>query len=275
MTVKKNKMIHSTFKTPPASIHYVQKFSGPDIVWCPGGDQTGEDWEEQFDFFPDYHNTSFDPRGAGKTISCQKPPWSINAYAQDLAELIKNVCKPPIIVIGLSMGALIVQEMLLKFPELCKLGIAIGTSGTKSGFIQQWEEAEINLRNSGFKMPLDFSLVHYALLMYPSEVLGDDKLWNKCKPIVSKAYFERNSEMLSAQWQACLEYSAIDKLPSCTRPLHVIAFDQDMQTPPAKGKLVADAAADGHFHLLKGLGHCSIFRHKPKVVADTIREIIS
>ena len=37
---------------------------------------------------------------------------------------------------------------------------------------------------------------------------------------------------------------------------------QDMQTPPARGKIVSDAASDGHFHLLKGLGHCSLFKHK-------------
>ncbi len=267
-------MFQSTLKTSTVSIHYVQKFSGPDIVWCPGGDQVGEEWEEQFNLFPDFRCTSFDPRGAGKTISHKKPPWTINTYAQDLAELIKCVCNPPVIIIGLSMGALIVQEMLLKFPELCRLGIAMGTSGEKSGFIHEWEEAEINLRDSGLKLPSNFSLVHYALLMYPSEVLGDDELWKKCKPVVTKAYAERNSEMLAAQWQACLEYSAINQLSNCTRPLHVIAFDQDLQTPPAKGKLVSDAAADGYFHLLSGLGHCSVFRHKPKIVADKIREII-
>ena len=136
-------MFQSNLKTANASIHYVQKFSGPDIVWCPGGDQIGEEWEEQFNLFPDFLNTSFDPRGAGKTISFKKPPWSINTYAHDLAELIKNVCDPPVIIIGLSMGALIVQEILLKFPELCRFGIAMGTSGEKSGFIHEWEEAEI------------------------------------------------------------------------------------------------------------------------------------
>ena len=173
------------------------------------------------------------------------------------------------------MGALIVQEMLLKYPQLCRFGIAMGTSGAKSGYIHEWEEAEINLRNSGIKLPSEFTLAHYALLMYPSEVLGDDQLWEKCKPIVERAYSDRDNEMLSAQWQACLEYSALEELPNCERTLHVIAFDQDMQTPPARGKIVSDAASDGHFHLLKGLGHCSLFKHKPKVVADKIREIIS
>ena len=61
-----------------------------DIVWCPGGDQTGEEWEEQFDFFKDFRNTSFDPRGAGKTKSYEDPPWSINTYAQDLSKLIQE-----------------------------------------------------------------------------------------------------------------------------------------------------------------------------------------
>ena len=33
--------------------------------------------------------------------------------------------------------------------------------------------------------------------MYPSEVLGDDQLWEKCKPIVERAYSDRDNEMLS------------------------------------------------------------------------------
>ena len=86
------------------------------------------------------------------------------------------------------------------------------------------------------------------------EVIGifaDDISKDVLDPIVERAYSDRDNEMLSAQWQACLEYSALEELPNCERPLHVIAFDQDMQTPPARGKIVSDAASDGHFHLLK------------------------
>ena len=36
-------MYQSSFKTKNVSIHYVQKYTGQDIVWCPGGDQTGEE----------------------------------------------------------------------------------------------------------------------------------------------------------------------------------------------------------------------------------------
>ena len=267
-------MDHAVLETPGVSLHYVRQGFGPDIVWCPGGDQTGEEWQEQFGFFPDYRCTSFDPRGAGRTVSHRPPPWSIGTYADDVAALIREVCEPPVVIVGLSMGALIVQEMVLSFPELVRLGIAMGTSGSKGGFIQEWEDAEIRFREAGGRLPPDFALAHYALLMYPSEVLGDEDLWTKCKPVVATAYAERDGNMLAAQWQACLDYSSMDRLPGCSRPLHVIGFEQDMQTPPARGRLVANAAPDGHFHLLEGMGHCSLFRHRPEAVAGKIREII-
>ncbi len=109
--------------------------------------------------------------------------------------------------------------------------------------------------------------------MYPSEVLGDDELWAKVRPIVSRDYGARDGVGLAAQWQACVEFDSLDRLPGCQVPLHVIAFSQDVQTPPARGKVVADTAPLGEFHLLEGLGHCSAFGHKPEVVNTCIREI--
>ena len=58
-------MQHATFETPEVSLHYITQGEGPDIVWCPGGDQTGDSWTEQFDLLPGFHHVSFDPRGAG------------------------------------------------------------------------------------------------------------------------------------------------------------------------------------------------------------------
>ena len=56
--------------------------------------------------------------------------------------------------------------------------------------------------------------------------------------------------------------------------MHVVAFEQDLQTPPARGKLVADLAGNGHFHVLPGMGHFSMFGHKPEAVCDLIKSIL-
>ena len=172
------------------------------------------------------------------------------------------------------MGALIVQEMALSYPELVRIAIPMGTGAIKTGFYREWEEAEIAFAAAGHSLPADFSVAHYAALSYPSEVLGDDALWQRCKPFIAHSYGARDPKMLAAQWQACLDYNSLDRLPDCEVPIHVIAFSQDLQTPPSRGRVVAEAARHGHFHLLEGLGHCSLFGHRPDVVNACIREII-
>lgn len=258
-----------------ASVHYIQEGAGPDIVWIPGGDQRGEDWAEQFAAFKDdFRNTSYDPRGAGETVSRTPPPWAIADYAQDCADLVRAVCSPPVVLVGLSMGSLIAQEVALCHPEILRAAIAMGTSGRKTGFLREWQEAEIALRRRGESLPRDFAIIHYALLMYPAEVLGDDELWARVRPVVEGAYKERDGAMMAAQWQACLEYDSLDRLPDCRVPLHVVAFSEDLQDPPARGRLVADAAPMGRFHLIEGLGHVSLIGHRPEAVNACIRGIL-
>ena len=76
------------------------------------------------------------------------------------------------------------------------------------------------------------------------------------------------------QWQACLEFDSLDRLPQCTVPLHVLAFSEDTQTPPSRGRLVAEAAPRGHFHLFECMGHVSIFGHSHEVLNPFIRALI-
>ncbi len=261
--------------TPAADIHYIQDGSGPDIVWVPAGDQACDVYNDQFEFFcSDFKCTCFDPRGVGQTLVHEASPWPIASFAADCAELIRQVCEPPVVVIGLSLGALITQEMCLNYPELVRLGIPMGTIARKSGYALEWEDAEISMAAKGIGLPGDFSVVHYAALSYPAEVLGDDKLWERCRPYVAAAYDDRDPALLAAQWQACLDYDSYDRLPGCQVPMHVISFEQDLQTPPARGRQVAERAGDGHFHMLEGTGHFSIFGHKPAEVSASIRGIL-
>lgn len=53
-----------------------------------------------------------------------------------------------------------------------------------------------------------------------------------------------------------------------------MAFSEDVQTPPARAREVAELASDGHFHLLQGLGHGSAFGHRPGVVNACLRSIV-
>ena len=256
-------------------IFYQQSGVGRDIVWLAGGDMSGSSWHEfQLPAFSEYRSTTWDARGVGSTKSTAPLPWAIADHASDCVALIETCCTPPVFLIGLSMGSCIAQEISLTRPELVTTALLMGACARKSGFIEEWETSEIGLRRSGTQLPEDFAVSHYALLMYPAEVLGDDELWARVKPIVSRDYGKRDSKALVEQWQACREYDSLDRLPNCKVPLHVIAFSEDVQTPPQRGRLLADAAHEGYFHLLEGLGHCSAFGHQPDVVNDRLLGIL-
>lgn len=258
-----------------AVLHYVQTGAGPDIVWVPGGDMRGSDWEHQLSAFErGFRNTTYDPRGVGETEALAPPPWSIADFAADCAALIRAKCETPVFLVGLSMGSLITQQVALDYPDLVRCAIPMGTCARATGFLREWMAAEIEFRRNGGRLSGPFAIAHYSVLMFPAAVLGDDEVWSQVRSLVARDYEERDGEMLAAQWEACLAFDSLDRLRKCQVPMHVVAFSQDVQTPPARGKAVADAAPKGRFHLLEGLGHLSLAGHKPEVVNACIREII-
>jgi pimeloyl-ACP methyl ester carboxylesterase len=266
----------ATLALKDADLRYIQDGDGPDIVWAPGGDETAEAWVQQFAAFRgSFRNTSFDPRGAGDTVCHTRPPWTIADHAADCAALIRATCKPPVVMIGLSMGSLIALQMAIDHPELVRLAIPMGTCAVATGFCRDWMIAEVKFRREGGVLPPDFAAFHYAAFSYPSEVLGNDELWAKIQARVSGNYGHRDGEMLAAQWQACIDFDVVDRLPGCQVPIHVIAFGEDCQVPAPLGRRAAALAGNGHFHLLPGLGHVSCEVHKPEIVNDKIREIMA
>ena len=266
-----------TIETPAARIHYDQSGSGSEVLWLAAGDMPGSVWRDyQTPAFDDrYRNTTYDARGAGSTVDRAPSQWQIEDHAEDAAALIRAVCAAPVALVGLSMGSLIAQQLSFAYPELVRCAVLMGTCARKTGFIREWEQAEIDFRRSSRTWSPELAVVHYSFLMYPAEVLGDDEMWARVRPVVERDYGTRDDLELAAQWQACLDYDSTDRLPDCTVPLHVLAFEQDVQTPPARGRQVADLAPHGHFQLLPGMGHGSAYGHRPEEVNAAIAGVLA
>ncbi len=265
----------SIFEASGARVYYEQTGEGPDVVWLPGGDQRGSEMRWQVGGFPDFRNTTMDPRGVGETEHLEGPPWSILDMARDCAELIDAVCAPPVVLAGLSMGSLIVQEVAINWPHLVRVAIPMGTFAVSEGFSLEWMTAEIRYRRMHGDLPPDFAMTHYAAFMHTPEVLDSPELWSSLRAVTSAAYEHRDGAMLDAQWQACCDFDTRDRLPECPVPIHVIGFGLDMQAPPGLGRKCASLAANGHYHHLDGLAHLSLCGHKHDVVNGKIREIIT
>jgi len=156
----------SVLETADAAIYFEESGNGPDVVWLAAGDQRGSIWRHyQIPAFDaEYRNITYDARGVGETVSATPPPWPIAYHAADVIRLIETQCTPPVTLVGLSMGSLIAQEVAFTRPDLVRVAIVMGTCVRKTGFIREWEQAEIGFRRAGGTLSPEFALAHYAFL---------------------------------------------------------------------------------------------------------------
>jgi pimeloyl-ACP methyl ester carboxylesterase len=266
-----------TLQGSQATIHYEQVGEGPDIVWVSGAGSTADSWDAyQLPYFKDgFRNTTFDSRGVG-TTRCEKPlPWTVEDFSLDTAELIQAVCDPPVALVGLSFGGGIVQQVALDHPELLRCVISMGTGARSVGWTWDYQMAEIEFRRAGGRLDGMMAVIHYAAMYYPARVLGDRELWPKLRDELL-AYYETDTaeDSLIAQWEPCVLFDQTDRLPHCRVPMHVIAFDQDVQAVPQDGREVAELVPGAEYHLFEGMGHCSIYGHTHDVLDPFIKGIV-
>ena len=244
--------------------------SGPDVVFVPGGDQTAEGYAQQFACLRgQFRCVSYDPRGAGETAS-PPAPWSMEDFAADCSAVIDAFCDGEAVVVGLSLGGLITQQVAIDFPDRVRLAIPMGTAAYIDGFTRDWMEAEIALRQQGITLPESFLAPHYAPFAFPAKALHDPELWARIKRRYTARFANRSPDDLIGQWQACLEFDCRESLQSCPVPFHVISFSEDVQTAPSMCRIVADLVPNGVFHEIPGLGHVSMLDHRPEVVAGKV-----
>ncbi|WP_306113706.1 MULTISPECIES: alpha/beta fold hydrolase [unclassified Roseovarius] len=248
---------------------------GPDIVFIPGGDTPAEGYAQIFARLTDtFRCIAYDPRGAGVTTS-PPPPWTMADYARDCAAVIDAFCGGRAAVCGLSLGGLVTQATAIDYPDKVRMAIPMGTAAYIDGFTRDWMQAEIDIRKAGVTLPNYFLAPHYAVYAFPASALADHNLWAEIKEAYTARFSGRDPKDTIDQWEACLEFDCREALRTCPVPFRVIGFSEDIQTPPPMCKLVADLAPDGVFHEIAGLGHVSMSRHKPGIVADKLREILT
>lgn len=270
-----NAEFHSLTTDDGVTMRVVIEGSGPDVVFVPGGDQVADAYSQQFARLSDsFRCISYDPRGAGETTA-PPPPWSMEDYARDCAAVIDAFCGGRAVVTGLSLGGLVTQATTIGFPDKVTLAIPMGTAAYIDGFTRDWMQAEIDLRRQGIRLPDYFLAPHYAPYAFPAKALGDPELWEQVKASYTERFRDRDPQDTIDQWQACLDFDCREALKTCPVPFHVISFSEDVQTPPAMCKVVSDLVPDGTFHEIAGLGHVSLVRHQPDIVASKLREVLT
>lgn len=113
--------------TEPMVLGYDEAGSGPALVLVHGFPLDRTLWAGQLDGLKDIRRVvAVDLRGRGKS-NADPDGWSVDLYADDVAETIDSLGSEPVDVAGLSLGGYVVFALLRRHPEKVRSVILIDT----------------------------------------------------------------------------------------------------------------------------------------------------
>src|SRR5437867_2944672 len=112
-----------------------------------------------------YRVVTFDNRGVPPS-DCPPAPYSVKEMAEDAAGLIEHLELAPCRVAGLSLGALITQELALAHPDLVRAAAMMGTIGRQDVFGRHLTRSWVEESETGVQRPQVAEAVETALAVF-------------------------------------------------------------------------------------------------------------
>ena len=128
-------------KVKDIDMYYELTGEGDPLLLIHGLGSSTRDWEEQVPVLSQkYKVITIDLRGHGQTDK-PKGPYSMRMFAEDIAELLKNLGINSIHILGISLGGSVAFQLTVDYPDLVKSLIVVNTG--------------IEVRVDSFKMRLE------------------------------------------------------------------------------------------------------------------------
>lgn len=217
-----------------------------------------------------YQAVTFDNRGIPPS---DVPPgrYSLADMVADTKGLIEALDAAPCRIVGTSLGAQIAQELAIRWPHLVRCAVLMATKSRSDAARLAHSRAHKALRNSGVTLPPEYEAAMMAHQMLSPASLNDDAaigLW-----LETFALAAGNRDPAQGQLWAEVHEDQRDRLAQITVPCRVIAFSDDVVTPPHLGAEVADAIPDCDFIEIGSCGHFG-YLERPAEVNSAIIEFL-
>ncbi|MFF3325668.1 alpha/beta fold hydrolase [Streptomyces sp. NPDC002889] len=199
-----------------------------------------------------YRVITLDNRGIAPTGPCPDG-FTLDDMAADVAGLIEFLGIGPCRVVGFSLGAIIVQELLVARPELVRNAVLMATSGRADALIAAMAAAEIELCNSQVKLPPRYAAYVQALQNLSPQTLNDEEQLGDWLGIFEMSMID----LSAARGQLGLQRIS-NRLPSYRDigcPCLVIGFQDDRVVAPHLSREVAEHIPGSAYTEIPGCGH--------------------
>ncbi|MFC6082147.1 alpha/beta fold hydrolase [Sphaerisporangium aureirubrum] len=199
-----------------------------------------------------FRAVTVDNRGVPPTDRCEEG-FALGDMVGDVAALIEDLGAGPCRVVGFSMGAIVVQELLVARPGLVSQAVLMATRGRTDALSAAHTEGELAMLDRGVKLPPRFEAAMRVYTGFSRRTQRDEQGVRNWLDL-----FEMSVES-SEPSRSQLELERIpdrrEDYRRITTPTLVLAFGEDMLTPPHLCREVADAIPGAKFREIAECGH--------------------
>ena len=217
-----------------------------------------------------YQAITFDNRGVPPS---DVPPgrYSLDDMVADAKGLIEAIGAAPCRIVGTSLGAVIAQELAIRWPELVRCAVLMSTKARSDPARIAHGRAYRALAESGVVIPADFLASVTAFQMLSPTTLNDAAAAESWLETIRRS--ATGPDQAVGQAWVDVPGDRREALAGVTAPCRVISFTDDLVTPPHLGAEVAEAIPDCDFIEIGAAGHFG-YLERPAEVNSAILEFL-
>lgn len=230
-------------------LYYEEHGSGEPLLLIMGLAADSQAWVFQVPAFSEQFRTiTFDNRGVGRS---SKPvgPYSIHQMADEAAALLDHLQIESAHVVGVSMGGMIAQELILRHPGRVRRLVLACTYPEPSAEIEQHREFSVTrlggkvTASGGIEIDLT-TLDPFAFLQQMLPTVFNQEFIERELPKLMQVFagalqYGFSMEAILGQVAAVMGHRATDRLHQIRVPTLVITGDADRLIPPANSDILA------------------------------------
>lgn len=251
------------------SLNYDDYGTGEPVVMVTGTGAPGRIWRgHQVPALraAGYRVITMDNRGIPPTDAGTEA-FTLDDMVADVAGLIEHLRLQPCRVVGFSLGGIIVQELLVARPELVRSAVLIATLGRTDALTAAMAEAEIELCDSGVKLPPRYQATTYAVQNLSRATLNDPGKLTDWLAVLELSAVDLST--IRTQLGLQIIPNRLDAYRKIACPCLVIGFRDDLVTRPHLCRELADAIPGAGYREIDGCGHFG-YLEKPVAVNSAI-----
>jgi pimeloyl-ACP methyl ester carboxylesterase len=193
-----------------------------------------------------------DSRGVPPSDICEEG-FSIHDMVADTVALIKYLEIEPCRVVGTSLGAVVTQEAVLSHPGLFKQAVMMATRGRNDVLSAAASAAEVELFDSGVKLPPRYEAVQRVMLGFSRRTLQDEQVVRDWLDLFEMS--PASSSLSKSQLLLDIMPNRLTDYRGIAVPSLILAFADDLITPPAACREVADHIPGSVYKEIAECGH--------------------